>query len=791
MSGNTIELIIRGNSKEGQAAVLEMQRVGANAASILEREFDQLGTKSSLAFERQRQAATTAYERIKSSGMATADELSRSERAHIERMKEIDRAQHGTVESTFHLNNAWSTMATILPTIGVGMLAREMLQAQVAIDKVRATLNTTFGAQSAEELQFLEHEADRLGLVLNASALAYGRISAASKGTSMEGDKTRLTFIGVTEAATALGLSGIEVEGILTALQQMLSKGTVQAEELQGQLGERLPGAIKLAADAMGVSERELRKMMERGELMASDLLPRLAQALHEKYGKAAEEASNSAQAGINRVENAYQELLRTAATELPIAEGLNAAADGLRLVAEHADAVALGLAAMGAATVVQNIGAITTAVRALAGSTALATGGITLLTGAVAILAFEAGEKLVEAYDAQGEAALGAMEMMKSHGDTAKNTAAVLAGAAEQAALAAEREKKALEIAKKAQKERADSFRERAKEIIDIEKERISESENLEKAHLDRLKNQYAAAVSALDQLIDTRAALKTTLNDAADSALPTDGLNRFLALQDKIRAGEEAIDGTWADPAEKAKRYAALITEAGKYREAVSEGGAELISTYEAEARYQATKERLGTKINELLDSEIATRTAAAETEATAMIAAQGRMETYVSTVRELDSLVRALPKVVDISVNLKVAGMSGLAAVTGAAGYQNFGDYYTAGGKTYWKNGELADNGTSFTEAPPPKVLGTNAVGTRYIARTGNYQLHQGEEVRTRSEVTASRQAPSITIAPTIQILGTTAGGRDKTGRELMRELEPFLVGEIRKINARSRN
>ena len=44
----------------------------------------------------------------------------------------------------------------------------------------------------------------------------------------------------------------------MLALAQMASKGTVQAEELRGQLGERLPGAFKIAAAAMGVTQAEL-----------------------------------------------------------------------------------------------------------------------------------------------------------------------------------------------------------------------------------------------------------------------------------------------------------------------------------------------------------------------------------------------------------------------------------------------------------------------------------------------------------------------------------------------------
>jgi tape measure domain-containing protein len=54
--------------------------------------------------------------------------------------------------------------------------------------------------------------------------------------------------------SSALGLSVDDQRGIFKALEQMLSKGNVQAEELRGQLGERLPGAIYFSAKALGVT---------------------------------------------------------------------------------------------------------------------------------------------------------------------------------------------------------------------------------------------------------------------------------------------------------------------------------------------------------------------------------------------------------------------------------------------------------------------------------------------------------------------------------------------------------
>ena len=55
------------------------------------------------------------------------------------------------------------------------------------------------------------------------------------------------------QASVVLGMSQEETEGALRAVQQMMSKGKVQAEELRGQLGERLPAdAIVLGGGVIG-----------------------------------------------------------------------------------------------------------------------------------------------------------------------------------------------------------------------------------------------------------------------------------------------------------------------------------------------------------------------------------------------------------------------------------------------------------------------------------------------------------------------------------------------------------
>jgi tape measure domain-containing protein len=127
-------------------------------------------------------------------------------------------------------------------------------------------------------------------------AKQFKSLSAAAKGTTLEGKGVHDIFRAITKASASLGLTAYETEGSLYAVQQMISKATVQSEELRGQLGERLPGAFRMAAEAMGMTMPQLSKQLELGNIMAEDLLPKLARVLENTYsGEVSEavEASN------------------------------------------------------------------------------------------------------------------------------------------------------------------------------------------------------------------------------------------------------------------------------------------------------------------------------------------------------------------------------------------------------------------------------------------------------------------------------------------------------------------
>lgn len=199
---------------------------------------------------------------------------------------------------------------------GIAYAGREMLDASMKAEALSRGFTVATGSAEAasKELKWLRDTTQSLGVDFYSAADAAKGFTVASRDMGMSSADSRDILKGVMEASVALGLSTEQTSGALNALQQMMSKGNVQAEELRGQLGERIPGAFNMAAKAMGVSTQELNKMLEQGEVLASDLLPKLADVLHDKFGAAAVDAGGSAAAAMARFDTAVMDLKVTIA---------------------------------------------------------------------------------------------------------------------------------------------------------------------------------------------------------------------------------------------------------------------------------------------------------------------------------------------------------------------------------------------------------------------------------------------------------------------------------------------
>lgn len=125
----------------------------------------------------------------------------------------------------------------------------------------------------AKEWEYMTELADALGIEIESIAESYTKFAVSAKAVGLDMNQTKLMFEGVAKAGRVFHLSKDDMNGVFKALEQMLSKGQVYAEELRGQLGERLPGAVAMFAQSTGRTIPEFMKAMEDGKVTGREVV--------------------------------------------------------------------------------------------------------------------------------------------------------------------------------------------------------------------------------------------------------------------------------------------------------------------------------------------------------------------------------------------------------------------------------------------------------------------------------------------------------------------------------------
>ncbi len=225
-----IKLIIGGNTRGAEAALKSLERSGAQSASIIEREFDQLGTRSDEVFKNKRKAAQSAYDKIKQSGAASASELARSEKGLANKLKAIDTEQYG--ERLSLAQKFRNNLGGIVAAAGVAYGAVRIGKEAVEEAKVFETALVDLGKVGVKDLGAVRAEImampDELG---GATELVKGYYQVISAG--------------VTEPKAAMDLLTTAAKTAKTAHidQEIVIKGLTKVMAGYG-------GAVATAADA-------------------------------------------------------------------------------------------------------------------------------------------------------------------------------------------------------------------------------------------------------------------------------------------------------------------------------------------------------------------------------------------------------------------------------------------------------------------------------------------------------------------------------------------------------------
>ena len=209
--------------------------------------------------------------------------------------------------------------ATIGATVGIVRQAIGATATYAAeLEKQRTALRQVIGSQNGynESLKFVSQTSKELAIPQDIVLKNFTRLSASVIGAGGNVKDAEQAFKGISAGILGTGGSLENLDAALLATSQVFSKGKVSAEELRGQIGERLPGAFTLFAESMKKTPQELDKMLQEGKVSLTDFQT-FTKALFDRYGEAAKIIASSPENAGNRLKTTLASLSESVGTLL------------------------------------------------------------------------------------------------------------------------------------------------------------------------------------------------------------------------------------------------------------------------------------------------------------------------------------------------------------------------------------------------------------------------------------------------------------------------------------------
>ena len=180
---------------------------------------------------------------------------------------------------------AAAVTGTLKAANALAELGKESSITAAEVGKLETALRGVAGSNFDESLQLAREVSKDFNVPLNEAIGNITKLTAAADSVGLSFKDIDTVIRGLSASNKALGGDQEKLNGTLNAAIQILSKGKVQAEELRGQIGDRLPGAFGRFADSLKISTAELDKRLKDGEVTVADFVT-FTQGELDKFGE-------------------------------------------------------------------------------------------------------------------------------------------------------------------------------------------------------------------------------------------------------------------------------------------------------------------------------------------------------------------------------------------------------------------------------------------------------------------------------------------------------------------------
>ena len=200
--------------------------------------------------------------------------------------------------------------AAIGATIDSFNFVKSSSEYAASVDRLKIALQGVMKDEKKynKSLKVIASVSDELNVPIADATKQFTQLSASVLGAGGTVKDAETVFRGVSEAIKATGGDAEDVKSGIRAMSQIFGKGKVSAEELQGQLGERLAGAVTKFAEANGSTLQQLQKDLRDGTV-GLDQIMNFAIKLSKDHRNAALEMASSSEEAGQRMTVAFQNL--------------------------------------------------------------------------------------------------------------------------------------------------------------------------------------------------------------------------------------------------------------------------------------------------------------------------------------------------------------------------------------------------------------------------------------------------------------------------------------------------
>ena len=201
----------------------------------------------------------------------------------------------------------------VTAAVGVGQQIKASAEYAASVSRLEIALKgvTKTSADYSKAQKIIKKTSKELNIPIDVATKQFTQLSASVLGSGYDIETAETAFRGVSEAIKATGGTADDVKSGIRAMSQIFGKGKLSAEELSGQLGERLPGAVVKFAKANDMTLEALQKNLRDGTV-GLDKVVTFTEKLRDEHKQGALDMAASQEEAGQRMDVALKNLSKS-----------------------------------------------------------------------------------------------------------------------------------------------------------------------------------------------------------------------------------------------------------------------------------------------------------------------------------------------------------------------------------------------------------------------------------------------------------------------------------------------